>query len=307
MISPVTLTLFDLPDTPLVAPDAVSVPPFKTQLLKWVGNKQRFAHEIAGFFPRMDDAQTYFEPFLGSAAVLGTLQPRRAVGSDVFLPLIQIWQEVSTEPTLVKSWYEERWHQVDQAEDKRAAYETIKASYNASPNGADLLFLSRACYGGVVRFRKRDGYMSTPMGVHAPISPESFAKRVDLWSERTSGASFVHRDYRIAFEEAKAGDVIYCDPPYTHSQSILYGAQSFSLLELLEEIAKAKSRGVFVALSIDGKKTTEAPELLTLPIPEGLFEREGLVNVGRSMLKRFQMGGETLEDHMVADRLLLTY
>lgn len=307
MILTMSLALFDLPDTSLPTASTAGVPPFKTQLLKWVGNKQRFAHEIADFFPQMDDSQTYFEPFLGSAAVLGTLRPQRAVGSDVFLPLVQIWQGVSTDPALVESWYEERWNQVNEAEDKRAAYEAIKASYNANPNGADLLFLSRACYGGVVRFRKRDGYMSTPMGAHAPISPESFAKRVELWSERTRGTTFVHRDYRVAFEEAKSGDVIYCDPPYTHSQSILYGAQSFSLVELMESIAEAKARGVFVALSIDGKKTTDAADLLTLPIPDGLFEREELVNVGRSMLKRFQMGGETLENHVVADRLLLTY
>lgn len=28
---------------------ATRVRPFKTQLLKWIGNKQRFAHEIADF------------------------------------------------------------------------------------------------------------------------------------------------------------------------------------------------------------------------------------------------------------------
>ena len=40
--------------------------PFKTQLLKWVGNKQRFAHEIIGYFP--NQFGTYFEPFLTVAA-----------------------------------------------------------------------------------------------------------------------------------------------------------------------------------------------------------------------------------------------
>ena len=43
------------------------VAPFHTQLLKWIGNKQRFAHEIAAYFPT--DVKTYFEPFLGSGAV----------------------------------------------------------------------------------------------------------------------------------------------------------------------------------------------------------------------------------------------
>jgi DNA adenine methylase len=61
-----------------------------------------------------------------------------------------------------------------------------------------------------------------------------------------------------------------------------------------------------VALSIDGSKQTNK-ELLHLDIPPHLFEREIYVNCGRSMLKRFQMEGETLENHVVTDRLLLTY
>ena len=47
--------------------------------------------------------------------------------------------------------------------------------------------------------------------------------------------------------------------------------------------------------------------LCKLPIPKGLFEREAFVNCGRSMLRRFQMNGKSLEEEVVADRLLLTY
>ena len=102
------------------------------------------------------------------------------------------------------------------------------------------------------------------------------------------------------------GDLIYCDPPYKYSQSILYGAQSFSLDHLLGVIRDCKARGVYVALSIDGTKRS-GNLICDLPVPDGLFEREVLVNVGRSMLRRFQMGGQTMEGEVVADRLLLTY
>ena len=74
-------------------------------------------------------------------------------------------------------------------------YEQVKASYNANPNGADLLYLRHSCYGGVVRFRKIDGYMSTPCGVHSPISPASFAKRADEWLRRCRHTDFIHSDY----------------------------------------------------------------------------------------------------------------
>lgn len=275
----------------------------KQQLLKWIGNKQRFASEIISYFPA--EYGRYYEPFLGSGAVLGTLAPEQATGSDMFRPLVEIWQTLHTEPETLKTWYEQRW-QALMSGDKVEEYERIKAAYNAEPNGADLLFLCRSCYGGVVRFRQKDGYMSTPCGIHKPMPPENFAKRVDEWQKSTEGATFALLDYQEAMQQAQAGDLIYCDPPYSHSQSILYGAQTFDLKELLSTIASCKARGVHVALSIDGTKRS-GDLICDIPMPAGLFEREVLINCGRSMLKRFQMDGQTLEQEMVADRLLLTY
>lgn len=99
---------------------------------------------------------------------------------------------------------------------------------------------------------------------------------------------------------------MYCDPPYIDSQAILYGAQAFRIDRLLAAISRCKARGVRVALSIDGTKYS-GRKLCDVPVPPGLFAREEFVTVGRSMLKRFQMDGQTLEDHEVMDRLLLTY
>lgn len=277
--------------------------PFKQQLLKWIGNKQRFAHEIISFFP--ESFGTYREPFLGSGAVLGTLSPHRAVASDSFSPLMEIWQTLKNDPQTLKKWYADRWYKMMEG-DKKEGYEAIKARYNEFTNGADLLFLCRSCYGGVVRFRQADGYMSTPCGVHSPVSPQSFSVRVDEWHKRTNGSLFLNMEYEEAMDLAEEGDLIYCDPPYSFSQAILYGAQRFSLENLLNKIAECKRRGVYVALSIDGSKKS-GDFICNIHIPTGLFERELAVNVGRSMLKRFQMGGQSLESEVVTDRLLLTY
>lgn len=280
-----------------------SVPPFKSQLLKWVGNKQKLAPEIIKNFP--PSYNTYYEPFLGSGGVLGVLAPQKAVASDVFAPLVEIWEILSNDKEKLKHSYESRYRLIEKY-GKKSAYEMVLKSYNTSPNGEDLLFLCRACYGGVVRFRKSDGFMSTPVGVHDPISPESFSKRVDLWSDRTKSVIFKNMDFSDAMKSAKPGDLIYCDPPYVDSQSILYGAQSFSLSKLYTEIAACKYRGVYVALSIDGTKNS-GRKICEVAPPDGLFAREVFVNVGHSMLKRFQMDGRTMEEHMVNDRLLLTY
>lgn len=281
----------------------LTIQPFKLQLLKWIGNKQRFAHEIASLFPK--DYNRYIEPFLGSGAVLATLAPQNGIGSDIFPPLMEIWSTLHNDPEKLKKWYSERW-QIAHGEKKKEGYEQIKKSYNQNPNGADLLFLCRSCYGGVVRFRKADGYMSTPCGPHNPITPDSFSNRVDVWHERTKNCEFINAPYQEVMSEAKAGDIVYCDPPYKHSQGILYGGQEFQITDLLKAIEECKDRGVHVALSIDGTKKS-GKVVCELPIPDGLFERELFVNCGRSMLKRFQMEGKSCEQENVSDRLLLTY
>jgi DNA adenine methylase len=289
--------------TALAFEEGHDVKPFNLQLLKWVGNKQRFAFEIASYFP--SKFNVYLEPFIGSGAVLGTLAPKQAIAGDIFRPLIDIWKTLQDSPETLIEWYAERWQRIKNG-NKREVYEKVRADYNEWPNGQDLLFLSRSCYGGVVRFRQSDGFMSTPCGAHDPISPKSFGRRVSEWHLRTANTKFFHRDFKATMEAAAEGDLVYCDPPYTHSQSILYGAHTFSLADLMESIEKCKKRGVFVALSIDGTKKS-GEFICDIPIPEGIFEREVFVNCGRSMLKRFQMDGRTLESESVSDRLLLTY
>jgi len=277
--------------------------PPKTQLLKWIGNKQKFAVEITRFFPL--DYNRYIEPFLGSAAILATVAPHNGLGSDTFKPLMEIWSMLKNNPKELIQWYSDRRNQIGKLS-KQEVYANVLNSYNKNPNGPDFLFLSRSCYGGIVRFRKSDGYMSTPCGVHMPISVSGFTSRVIEWRNRLKNVNFSTCDYKESFALAEFGDLIYCDPPYSHSQSILYGAQDFRLEELLYEIGKAKSKGVKVALSIDGYKKS-GNLICNLPIPDNLFEREFFVNCGRSMLRRFQLEGQTLEEENVSDRLLLTY
>lgn len=277
--------------------------PFRAQLLKWIGSKQKQADAIIHYFPR--SIGTYFEPFLGSGGILGVLAPPRAVASDGFLPLIEIWRALLHDKEQLKRDYADRYALIARL-GKQRAYAQVQSNYNAAPNGVDLLFLCRTCYGGVVRFRKLDGYMSTPVGIHEPMPPGSFASRVDAWHVRTSGTEFHHLDFAEAMRRAGDGDLVYCDPPYSDSQTILYGAQSFSLNRLFESIAACKARGARVALSIDGTKHS-GRTMCDIALPRKLFVREAIIPVGRSMLKRFQMDGLTMEAHEVSDRLLLTY
>lgn len=108
--------------------------PFRRQLLKWVGNKQRFAHEIVAYFPPR--FERYYEPFLGSGAVLGTLAPSSAVGSDAFPPLMEIWHALKCDASKLKRWYATRWQGLQTAP-KETVYEEIKAADELTSGSGD--------------------------------------------------------------------------------------------------------------------------------------------------------------------------
>ncbi len=269
-------------------------------LLKWIGNKQRYASQIVNFMPEYN---TYIEPFLGSGAVLGTLSPTSGIAGDALEPLVRIWQLLQADPQALVDHYSNVWHRY--LEEKESVYAQVRAAYNESPNPYDLLFLCRACYGGVVRFTK-DGRMSTPVGAHRAISPQSLMQRIYAWRERVHNTTFTHADFELTMANATKGDLVYCDPPYEYTQRILYGAQDFSLERLWTAIERSKSRGAKVILSLDGKKKSGSVTL-HFNIPKGLFEREVSIDCGGSMLRRFQKRGETMENEVVHDGLLLTW
>jgi len=271
------------------------------QLLKWVGNKFRYAEAIANHLPQ--DLGTYHEPFVGTGAVLATLAPERAIASDALPILVDFLAKVQADPEpLIEHYTSARAEILDGSRD---AYEAIKARFNAEQSARDLLVISRTCYGGVMRFT-RAGYLSTPMGPHKPMPAEKLARYMTDWQQRLKGTEFVHQDFAVTMGAAKAGDTIYCDPPYAHGQTILYGAQDFRLPRLWAATAQAVDRGARVAVSVDGYRQSGA-KTIDLEMPDNLFARELLIERGGCMLRRFQLEGEDMGLEKVADRLLLSW
>ena len=82
-------------------------------LLKWIGNKQRFASTIISYMP--DSFNNYYEPFLGSGAVLAELLLQdatsmyphfnHAYASDILPFLIDIFNIVKNEPDKLIAYY----------------------------------------------------------------------------------------------------------------------------------------------------------------------------------------------------------
>lgn len=271
------------------------------QLLKWVGNKFRYGDVIAQYLPA--ELGTYYEPFVGTGAVLATLAPGHAIAGDALPTLIEFLQMVQSESDSLIQHYDTARKEILRG--GRPVYERIKSRYNRNPNPEDLLVLSRTCYGGVMRFT-RAGIISTPMGPHAPMPADKLARYMSDWQTRLQGTTFVRQGFETTMSMASTGDTVYCDPPYLHGQTILYGAQSFKLAQLWEAAVSAVDRGVRVAVSLDGWRKS-GKKLIDLNVPPELFSREVLIERGGCMLRRFQMNGSDMAYEKVADRLLLSW
>lgn len=281
-------------------------------LLKWIGNKQRFANTIISYMP--DSFNNYYEPFLGSGAVLAELLLQdatamyphfnHAYASDILPFLIDIFQATKNDPKSLTAYYAKEIEAYYQNPGEQ--YEVIRERFNQTHTGFDFCLLSRTCFSGVIRFRKADGYMSTPRGPHNPIKPTTFEKRVMMWSDLIQKADFEVASFEEAMSKPQKGDVVYCDPPYTHSQSIIYGAQDFDITCLWNKIAECKDRGAYVMLSINGTRESQKKDI-SVEIPNGLFNRELLIDCGTSMIDRLQSSGKEMSNEVVHDKLLLTW
>lgn len=266
------------------------------QLLKWVGNKQKFAEIIVKQIPI--DFNKYIEPFIGTGAVLGTIKPKIGIAGDILEPLIDFWRLVQKHPEDISASYREFYREYQK--NRNLAYSTAKERYNSNPNPNDLLFISRACYAGVMRFTL-DGKISTPIGPHKIISPMVFEKRISLWNKAIQHTRFFAQDFEKTLKLVDERDVVYCDPPYYYGQSILYGAQNFDFERLWDCIEECKNKNAKVLLSFDGKAKRG------VEIREGLFEQYCNIDRGYCMLNRFKRKGLDMNGFELHDWLFTTW
>jgi len=270
-------------------------------LLKWIGNKFRHAEIIAAHLP--SQLGTYYEPFAGTAALAATLTPTAAVASDALPELVALFELVKTGPEDLLEHYQ-IWSEaiVERGND---AYLDVRNRFNTDRRPEDLLVLSRTCWGGVVRFT-RSGTISTPLGPHRAMSSAKLAGYLVDWRARLRNVDFRCQDFAATMGLAGVGDTIYCDPPFSHGQAMLYGAHDFRLESLWEATAEAADRGARVAVSLDGSRKS-GKDPITPDVPPYLFVREVLIDSGGCMLRRFRAGGQDMRLEQVSERLLLTW
>lgn len=136
-------------------------------------------------------------------------------------------------------------------------YYRLREEFNTTADGrrksALFLYLNRHCYNGLVRYNSH-GRFNTPFGRHArPYFPE---KEMLAFLQAAGRAVFLHAGFELCMDEAREGDVIYCDPPYAPLSATAcftdYHTGGFhwqDQLRLVQLSAALAERGVQVVVS----------------------------------------------------------
>ena len=177
--------------------------------LRWAGGKQWISTQLSKLIPA--NIGTYYEPFLGGGSLYFSALPTRAVLSDVNLRLVESYRAIRDKPFEVISILE-KW-----GNDKKTYYLVRDEEFEDSTHRvAQFIYLNRTCWNGLYRVNKQ-GKFNVPFGNHGRAV---FSTRHLLEVSHALNKSKVqHGDFDQIVEDAKQGDFVYFDPPYTTAHS----------------------------------------------------------------------------------------
>ncbi len=265
-----------------VAPKA-TVEPF----LKWAGGKRLLLDRVLPHVPHPEPGGRYYEPFLGGGAVffgLGLSGPAQL--SDLNRELIETF-------CVVRDGVDDLIQALQQLEHSSARYYHVRSTRprSAVKCAARFIYLNKTCFNGLYRVNL-NGEFNVPFGRHGSNLEICNTTQLRQASLRLRTTRLKCIDFEIAVKEAKAGDVVYFDPPYTvaHSQNgfVEYNARVFRWSDqrrLARRAAALVKNGVAVAVS-NGLH----PSILDL-YPQRLFDRvsiERWSTMAGSGAKRFR-------------------
>lgn len=229
-------------------------------VLKWAGGKTQLLPQILARLP--ERIETYFEPFLGGAAVFFALAARdrfqRAVLSDRNPELVSVYRALQEDVEGVIRALSRMRH-------SETEYYRVRA---ASPRGlvqraARIIYLNKTGYNGLYRVN-RSGQFNVPFGSYKnPTICD--AENLRAAARALQRVEVVEADFEEVCRRAGAGDAVYLDPPYVPlsktASFTAYDRHPFGPSEherLARVFAELGRRGVHALLSNSNTPETRA-------------------------------------------------
>ena len=266
-----------------------------TPLVKWAGGKSSLLKVLVRYFPT-EFKRYHEPFIGGGAVWLALCQGVPAVINDVNSELIELYNSLKVEPARLQSKLDEiqylasenlyekiaegdiGWEAIPSdlrmaVEDRKyfpsQYYKYLDELYYAvrdykyplgSPTStltvaSRFLYLNKNCFNGLYRVNLKREF-NVPFGKRN-YSPKLYEPdNLRAVNERLQTTRVLNKSYKEALLEAKAGDFIYCDPPYFPisgtSDFTQYSAGGFTLahhIELLQTLQELKKKKIKVAIS----------------------------------------------------------
>lgn len=246
-------------------------------VIKWSGSKRSSAATLAALFP---PARRYFEPFVGGGALLPLRSCSTGIAGDTIPELIALWQQIRDRPGVTAAEYARRWQRLQR--EGYPAYYAIRADFNRSRNPHDLLFLTRTCVNGLIRFNSSGHFNNSLHHTRPGIAPDRLQVIIAQWSNAISGVEFVAGDYRQTLAAAGQGDLVFLDPPYGGTRGRYFPAD-FDCAAFFTELERLNRLGARWVLTFDGAAGARAYDT-TLPVD--LYKTRQSLATGNSPFTR---------------------
>ena len=213
----------------------MSIPLSPKPFLKWAGSKKKLLPNLKTFWDR-ERFNRYIEPFVGSAQLYFSLNPKSAILNDINSELINTYKVIRDSPS-------DLFKQISTLpRDKEFYYEIRRADLTQMTNiekAARFIYLNKLCFNGLYRTNLK-GEFNVPFSASKPAKfpteDELLAVSRDL-----ENTLLLNEDFEIVLRQyATDGDFVYMDPPYALANSRIfyqYDACTFGL----EDIKRLKS------------------------------------------------------------------
>lgn len=266
-------------------------------VLKWVGGKRQLIEDISPLIPKQ--ISTYVEPFVGGAAILFHLQPKKAIINDFNDELMNVYQVIKENPNGLikilekhKEANSEEYYYETRALDRTSDYENLSKEEKAGR----ILYLNKTCYNGLFRVNS-SGQFNAPYGKYKnpAIVNDVTIKAVSNYFN-SANIKFLNGDYKEALKGLRKGTFVYFDPPYmpvsSSSNFTGYTENGFGYekqVELRDECLKLNKRGIKFLQS-----NSYTPEILELYSDSSVFTIK-VVQAKRSINSKSDKRGEISE------------
>lgn len=219
--------------------------------LKWAGGKFKVINKIRASIPR---GNRLIEPFVGAGSVFLSLDFDDFLLADINDDLINLFNHLKLEQNSFINFC----RQFFIAEfNTKSAFLLLRTEFNSTNDkrlkAALFLYLNRHAFNGLIRYNS-SGKFNTAFGDYKnPYFPE---KEMLVFIQKAENAEFKCADYSVIMEEAREGDVVYCDPPYiplsASANFTKYYTEAFGQEDqerLVELARKLAAKGIPVILS----------------------------------------------------------